>query len=85
MILTFFIQNTKKIIIYVKAGENGKLFGAVTAKEISDEIKKQLNLDVDRKKIVLNEQIKSLGSWVINIKLCHEVVAKLSLEILDRG
>jgi ribosomal protein L9 len=75
----------KKIIIYVKAGENGKLFGAVTAKEISDEIKKQLNLDVDRKKIVLNEQIKSLGSWVINIKLCHEVVAKLNLEILDRG
>lgn len=75
----------KKIIIYVKAGENGKLFGAVTAKEISDEIKKQLNLDVDRRKIVLNEQIKSLGSWVINIKLCHEVVAKLNLEILDRG
>lgn len=75
----------KKIIIYVKAGENGKLFGAVTAKEISDEIKKQLNLDVDRRKIVLDEQIKSLGSWVINIKLCHEVVAKLNLEILDRG
>ena len=76
---------SKEIFIYAKSGENGKLFGAVTAKEISDEIKNQLNLDIDKKKIIPDEQIKSLGSRIIDIKLHHDVIAKLKLQIIKRG
>ena len=52
----------KKIIFCAKAGETGKLFGAITSKEIVDEIFKQLNINVDKKKIVLDEPIKSIGT-----------------------
>ena len=74
----------KKIVIYAKSGDNGKLFGAVTAKEISEEISKQLNLEIDKKKIALKEQIKSLGTKLIEIKLHPKVIAKLQLEIANR-
>ena len=50
------------LTIKVKAGENGKIFGGVTSKEISEELKKQQKLDVDKKKIVLTENIKNIGS-----------------------
>lgn len=74
----------KKIVIYAKSGDNGKLFGAVTAKEICEEISHQLNLDIDKKKIMLKDQIKSLGARIIDIKLHPKVIAKLELEIVNR-
>ena len=52
---------TKILVIDVKAGSNGKLFGGVTSKEISEVLKKQLNVDIDKKKILLNEVIKQEG------------------------
>ena len=55
--------------VKVKAGENGKIFGGVTAKEISDELKKQYNFDIDKKKIEIKDTIKTLGTITINIKL----------------
>lgn len=73
-----------KIIIYAKSGENGKLFGAVTTKEISEEILNQLNLSIDKKKIILGEPIKSLGIKVVDVKLHHDVTAKINLEIVNR-
>ena len=51
------------LTIKVKAGENGKIFGGVTSKEISEELKKQYKIDIDKKKIILNENIKNLGSF----------------------
>ena len=75
---------TKKIIIYTKAGDNGKLFGAITSKEISDEINSQLGINIDKKKILLDEPIKSLGLNIIKIKLYKNIIAELSLEIRSK-
>lgn len=69
--------------IQVKAGENGKIFGGVTSKEISEELKKQYNIDVDKKKIVLKENIKNIGSFDINIKLYEGVIGTLKVKIIS--
>ena len=61
------------LTIKVKAGENGKIFGGVTSKEISEELKKQYKIDIDKKKIILNENIKNLGSFDISMKLFEGV------------
>ena len=63
----------------VKAGENGKIFGGVTNKEISEELKKSENLDIDKKKIILKENIKNLGRFNVDIKLYEGVTAKLTV------
>ena len=55
--------------IQVKAGENGKIFGGVTAKEISDNLKAQYKFEIDKKKIELKDTIKTLGEFNISIKL----------------
>jgi len=68
----------------VKAGENGKLFGGVTSKEISEELKKQYKIDVDKKKIVLKETIKTAGVTIVELKLNEGVVAKLKVQILGK-
>ena len=68
----------------VKAGENGKLFGGVTSKEISEELKKQYNIDVDKKKIVLKDTIKTVGVTNVELKLNEGVVAKLKVQILGK-
>lgn len=66
--------------IKVKAGENGKIFGGVTAKEIAEELNKQYKIDIDKKKIVLNENIKNIGSFDISIKLYEGVTGKLKVK-----
>lgn len=68
----------------VKAGENGKLFGGVTSKEISEELKKQYKIDVDKKKIVLKETIKVAGVTNVELKLNEGVMAKLKVQILGK-
>lgn len=69
--------------IKVKAGEQGKLFGSVTSKDISDMLKKQHKLNVDRRKIIIAEPIKSLGNYEVNIKLAPEVETKLTVKIIE--
>ena len=69
--------------IKVKAGENGKIFGGVTSKEISEEPKRQYKIDVDKKKIVLNENIKNIGSFDITIKLYEGVIGKLKIKVIS--
>lgn len=69
--------------IKVKAGENGKIFGGVTAKEISDELKKQYSFDIDKKKIDLKETIKTLGTITVNIKLYEGVIGNLKIDVLS--
>lgn len=72
--------NDITLSIKVKAGENGKIFGGVTSKEISEELKKQYKLEVDKKKIVLNENIKNIGSFDISVKLYEGVTGKLKVK-----
>lgn len=69
--------------IEVKAGDNGKIFGGVTSKEISENLKTQYNIDVDKKKIVLKETIKVLGTVNVDIKLYEGVLATLKVNTVD--
>ena len=70
--------------IKVKAGENGKIFGGVTSKEISDNLKFQYNFDIDKKKIELKETIKTLGEFNVSIKLFEGVIANLKVEVISQ-
>ncbi|MBE3101681.1 MAG: 50S ribosomal protein L9 [Firmicutes bacterium] len=70
-----------EIAIKAKCGENGKLFGSVTNKEIADAIKSKYKLSIDKKKIVLSEPIRSLGNFQLDVKVYPEVVAKLSVKV----
>lgn len=67
--------------IKVKAGENGKIFGGVTAKEIAENLKSQHNIEVDKKKINLTETIKVIGTRTVDIKLYEGVIGKLKVEV----
>lgn len=69
------------ISISMKAGEENKLFGSVTSQNISDSLKEK-GFDVDKKDIVLNESIKSLGNYSIPVKLHPEVLLNISLEVI---
>ncbi len=74
----------KTLTIYQKTGAGDRLFGSVTAKEIADEIKKTMNIDVDKKKIVIDEPIKSLGSYKVDVRLHVNVHAKLTVTIAQQ-
>ena len=69
------------LTIKVKAGENGKIFGGVTAKEIAENLKTQYNIEVDKKKINLSETIKVTGTRTVDIKLYEGVIGKLKVEV----
>ena len=70
--------------IKVKAGENGKIFGGVTAKEISENLKEQYKILIDKKKIELKDTIKTLGEFNITIKLYEGVIANLKVEVISQ-
>ncbi len=67
--------------VSVKAGENGKVFGAVTAKEIAQALQSQFGKEVDKKKIQLADSIKNIGSFEVPVKLHTKVTAKLSVKV----
>ena len=71
------------IVIKVKMGENGRLFGSVTTQEIAEELKAQLGLDVDKKKISLSEPIKTSGEKAAEVKLHAKVSATLRINIAE--
>jgi large subunit ribosomal protein L9 len=72
------------ISIEAKSGEEDKLFGSVTVKDIAEEIGKQ-GIDVDKRKIVLGEPIKHLGSYEVSVKIHHDVTATVKLEVTKAG
>lgn len=73
----------KSINIKAKAGQNGKLFGSVTAKEISAELKKQFSINVDKRKITLDADIKSFGTYNAEIKLYTGITAKVRVVVSE--
>ena len=76
------ILEAKTLNISVKAGENGKLFGAITSKEIASHIKDELGLDIDKKKIEAN--IKALGPDEVVIKLFTDVKAVVKINVVAK-
>jgi large subunit ribosomal protein L9 len=73
----------KEIKIVAKSGENGRLFGAITNKDISEAIKKQYNMDIDKKKIVM-DAIKLIGIYDVEIKIYAEVSTKMKAVIVEQ-
>ena len=72
------------IEIYSKAGEGGRLFGTITAKEIAEQLKKQKGITVDKRKILLNEPIRVLGSRFVEIKIHQKVVTKIRVDVKEK-
>ena len=66
----------KEVVIKVKTGENGKMFGAITSKEIAESITNDLKIEVDKKQINLENPIKNVGRYNVEAKLYSGVVAK---------
>lgn len=72
------------IKIAVKAGEGGRIFGSITSKEISEQLKEQKNIDIDKRKILLPEPIKTLGTTSVEIKLHQKVNTKIKVEVVEK-
>ena len=72
-----------QVRISAKGGEGGKLFGAVTGKEISAALKEQYGMDVDPKKLVLAEPIKSFGSYEVKAKLGFEISGTVYVLVIE--
>ena len=76
---------TKEIVVSIKAGEGGKLFGSVTAKEIAIAFKEQCKVDIDKKKIQLAEPIKAFGVYDVKIKLHPQVTGSLKVKVREQN
>lgn len=81
-------ENAKKleavqVVIRAKAGSNGKLFGAVTSQEISDALKEQFGIEVEKNKIVQAEPIKTYGSYTVKAKLGYEISGNINLMVVE--
>ena len=70
-----------KFVIKAKAGDKGKLFGSITAKEIAAEVKRQKHVDVDKRKVILKEDIKNLGDYEAEIKLYSGITANCTISV----
>ncbi len=73
----------KLVEVKIKAGEGGRTFGSVSTKEIAAEAKKQLNLDIDKKKMVLADPIKALGTYEVTVKLHAKVTGLLRVKVTE--
>jgi large subunit ribosomal protein L9 len=71
-----------EVKVKAKAGEGGKLFGAVTTKDITDAAKSQYNLELDRRKMEITEPIKNLGQTSVVMKLHPEVTAEIQVQVI---
>ncbi|MEY8321015.1 50S ribosomal protein L9 [Lachnospiraceae bacterium 46-61] len=73
----------KMVTVKVKTGENGKLFGSVTNKEVAEEIVKQTGMEIDKKKVSIGDPIKMVGERTAVIKLHPKVSAEITIKIVE--
>lgn len=80
-----FAEDLKKVqvTLKIKAGEGGKLFGSVSSKEIAQAAKEQLDLEIDKKKLVLPTPIKAVGTTMVPIKLHPKVTGELKVIVQE--
>lgn len=72
------------ITIYSKAGEGGRLFGSITSKDIADELKKKHEINIDKRKISLDEPIRVLGSRFVEMKIHPKVTTKIRVDVKEK-
>ncbi len=73
--------NGQSVTVKIKCGENGKIFGSVTTKEIADAIN-ELGFNVDKKKVLLKDVIKNIGEYTVEVKFLPEVIAKVKVIVI---
>lgn len=73
--------DSKVVVVKIKAGEGGKTFGSVSAKEIAAALKEQYNIEVDKKKLQLTDSLKNLGNYEVSVKLHPQVTGKLTVKV----
>ena len=74
---------SKQVIVKMKAGEGGRTFGSISSKEIAAACKEQNGIELDKKKIQLQENLKSFGSYEVTVKLHPQVSAKLAVKVVE--
>jgi large subunit ribosomal protein L9 len=74
----------ESVTLTIKVGEGGRTFGSISSKEIAEACKTQLNREIDKKKIVIKDQIKALGSYTVDIKLHTKVTAQLAVKVVEQ-
>ena len=72
-----------QVIVRAKAGNGGKLFGAVTSQEISKALKDQFGIDIEKNKIVQAEPIKTFGSYTVKAKMGYEISGNINLLVVE--
>ena len=72
------------IVMYSKAGDGGRLFGSITSKDIAEQLKKQHDIVVDKRKVLLNEPIRVLGSTNVEIKIHQKVITKIRVDVREK-
>ncbi|MEF9991506.1 MAG: 50S ribosomal protein L9 [Paraclostridium sp.] len=72
------------VTIYSKAGDGGRLFGSITSKDIAAQIKKEHGIEVDKRKVILDEPIRTLGSSFVEIKIHQKVVTKMRVDVKEK-
>ena len=72
----------KEVTCFVKCGENGKVFGSVTSKEIADKLQ-ELGYEIDKKKIVMKEPIKNVGVYYVEVKLLPNISSKIVVKVVS--
>ncbi len=69
------------LTLKVKAGDNGKLFGSITSKDVAEAMKTQQKLEIDKKKLVMPDSLKSVGTFEVEVKLYPEISSKFTVKI----
>ena len=72
-----------KFTVSIKAGANGKTFGSITSKEITEAIKTVTGIDIDKKDVLLDESIKNVGNYDVKIKLHKDIIANVKIEVKE--
>ncbi len=73
----------KEVVLSIKSGKDGRTFGSVSSKEIAAAFKEQHGIEVDKKKIVLDEPIRTVGTSIVTVKLHKDVTAKLTVRVRE--
>ena len=77
------VLETKQVVVKMKAGEGGKTFGSVSSKEIVAEFKAQHGIELDKKKIILQDALKSFGNYEVSVKLHPQVTGKFTVKVTE--
>lgn len=72
------------VTIYSKSGDGGRLFGSITSKDIAEQLKKQHSIEVDKRKISLDEPIRVLGSRFVEVKIHQKVTTKIRVDVKEK-